>query len=152
MTVQRTGVGFVLPLDDNGLPKTNSCLAESFSVMEEMFKIYPIAKYAYVYMAQPLCQSAPPMCLACLGTDNKFSAGDLLPRWKYIVEECLKCNIIVLSFGADGDSRVMKSMTMLMALTTPDSLCAEKVSAFSNMSTTPVYMIGKIGFTFLLVT
>ena len=37
-------VGFVLPLDENGLPKENSCLADSFSVMENMFLNYPIAK------------------------------------------------------------------------------------------------------------
>ena len=131
-------VGFVLPLDDNGLPKVNSCMADSFSVMENMFKNFPIAKYAYVYMAQPLCQNVPPMCLACLGTDNKFSAEDLLPRWRYIVEECLKRNVIVLSFGADGDSRVMKCMTMSTALTIPDSSCTEKFSAFSNVSNSPV--------------
>ena len=113
----------------------NSCTADSFSAMEDMFKKYPIAKYAYVYMAQPLCQNVPPMCLACLGTDNKVSAEDLLPRWRYIVEECFKRNIIILSFGADGDSRIMKCMTMCTALTAPDSACTEKVSALSNLYT-----------------
>jgi len=126
-------VGFVLPLDGNGLPKVNFCTAESFSAMEEMFQKCPIAKYAYVYMAQPLCQNVPPMCLACLGTDNKFSADDLLPRWRFIVEECSKRNIIVLSFGADGDSRVMKCMTLSTTLTTSDPSCTEKVSALSKL-------------------
>ena len=131
-------VGFVLPLDENGLPKENSCLANSFSVMENMFLNYPIAKYAYVYMAQPLCHNVPPMCLACFGTDNKFSAEDLLPRWRHILQGCLKHNIVVLSFGADGDSRVMKCMTLSTALTIPGSLCTEKVSAFTNASKSPV--------------
>jgi len=40
-------VGFVLPLDGNGLPKVNSCTADSFSAMENLFQKYPIAKYIY---------------------------------------------------------------------------------------------------------
>ena len=44
-------VGFVLPLDDNGLPVVDSFVAKSFSAMEDMFAKNPIAKYAYIYMA-----------------------------------------------------------------------------------------------------
>ena len=102
-------VGFVLPLDDNRLPIVDSFMAKSFSAMEDMFAKNPIAKYVYIYMAQPLCHNVPPICLACLGTNNKFSAEDLLPRWRYIVEECSRHNISVLSFRADGDSRIMNT-------------------------------------------
>ena len=115
-------VGFVLPLDDNGLPIVGSFVAASFSAMEEMFSNNSIAKYAYIYMAQPLCCNVPPICIACLGTNNKFSAEDLLPRWRYIVEECSKRNISVLSFGADGDSRVMKCMKESTSLMAPLSV------------------------------
>ena len=65
-------------------------------------------------MAQPLCQNVPAFCLACLGTDNKFTAEQVLKRWKYIY-----FRIDVVSFGADGDSRELKSMQVsshLMAL------------------------------------
>ena len=82
----------------------------SFPAMENMFRKVSVAKYAYVYMAQPLWQNVPPFCLACFGTDNKFCAEDLLPRWEYITNECTKRGITVLSFGADGDSRLMKCM------------------------------------------
>ena len=50
-----------------------------------MFRSTPLAKYAYVYMAQPLCQGVPPFCLACMGTDNKFTAQHVMLRWKYIL-------------------------------------------------------------------
>ena len=103
-------VGFVLPLNNDGLPVIDAFVAVSFPAMENMFRKVSVAKYAYVYMAQPLWQNVPPFCLACFGTDNKFCAKDLLPRWEYITNECAKHGITVLSFGADGDSRLMKCM------------------------------------------
>ena len=39
-------IGFVLPLDQNGLPKGDSFLAVSFSAIEAMFQNNPIAKFA----------------------------------------------------------------------------------------------------------
>ena len=81
-------VGFVLPVAENGLPLIDSFLAVSFSAIEDMFKHFPISKYAYVYMAQPLGQSIPPFCLACLGSDNKFDADHVILRWKFIYTEC----------------------------------------------------------------
>lgn len=103
-------LGFVLPLHENGLPKIDSFIAVSFTAIENMFKENAISKYAYVYMAQPLYGDVPPMLLACLGTDNRFKAQDVMLRWKHIVEQCAERNINVLSFGSDGDSRLMKSM------------------------------------------
>ena len=119
-------VGFVLPLDQNGLPKGDSFLAVSFSAIEAMFQNNPIAKFAYVYMAQALCSDVPPFCLACIGTDNKFTAMNVMQRWKYIVTECDKRNIAVLSFGGDGDSRVMKGMKVSSSFnTSPSDLASD---------------------------
>ena len=77
-------VGFVLPCDKNGLPLTDSFLATSFDSIEKAFKIGVFCKYAFVYMAQPLCTHAPSFCLACFGTDNKFTTEHVLKRWKHI--------------------------------------------------------------------
>ena len=63
-------IGFVLPCDDSGLPVVDTYLAVSFDSIKKSFS----AKYAFVYMAQPLCQNVLAFCLACLGTDNKFTA------------------------------------------------------------------------------
>ena len=54
--------------------------------------------------------------LACIGTDNKFSAELVLKRWAYIVSECRKCGITVTSFGADGDSWELKAMQVSVGL------------------------------------
>ena len=97
-----------------------------------MFAKNPIVKYAYIYMAQPLCHYVPPICLACLGTNNKFSAEDLLPRWRYIVEECSRRNISVLSFKADRDSRIMKCMKVFTSLMAP--LSAKDASSGETLS------------------
>ena len=54
------------------------------TVIEESFHVAAIAKYAFVYMAQPVSEGVPAFCLACLGTDNKFCAELVLERWKYV--------------------------------------------------------------------
>lgn len=56
------------------------------------------------------------MCLACLGTDNKFDADNVMAQWKYIAEECTRRNIAVISFGGDGDSRLIKCMKVSSSL------------------------------------
>ena len=100
-------VGFVLPCTEKGLLCTDSFVASSFQAMMEAFQSGIIA---FVYMAQPLTQGVPAFCLACLGTNNKFTAEHVLKRWQYIYLECKKLGITVISFGADGDSRELKSM------------------------------------------
>ena len=69
-----------------------------------------MAKYAYVYMVQSLKDGIPPFCLACIGSDNKFTAVDVLQRWKYINGELSLRGIRVINFAADGDSRLLKAM------------------------------------------
>ena len=109
-------VRFVLPLNDNGLPLVDSFLAVSFNAMKDMFRSAAKAKYAYVYMAQSLCLTAPPFCLACIGCDNKFTAQHVMLWWKHIYEECTKRGLLVLSFGGDGDSSIMDAMKQSVSL------------------------------------
>ena len=90
-----------------------------------MFQNNAISKCAVVCMVQSLYHNAPPFILACLGTDNKFTAKHVLQRWQYIYNECAKRGITVLNFSGDGDSRIMKSMrvsTSLMTTTTDPDL------------------------------
>ena len=112
-------VGFVLPLNKQGLPEIDSFLAVSFEAIEKMFSTSQMSKYAYVYMATPLQQNTPSFCLACFGTDNKFTFEHVLKRWQYICEECQKRGIYVLAVGGDGDSRLMKAMRITADLFAP---------------------------------
>lgn len=106
----------LLPVNACGLPIVDSYLAVSFTAIEKMFKTASFAKYAYVYMAQPLGSRDPPFCLACIGSDNKFTAEQVLLWWKYIYNECKKRVITVASFSGDGDSRIMNAMKTSVSL------------------------------------
>ena len=108
-------VGFVLPLK-NGLPVLDSFLATSFDAIENMFATQTPARYAYIYMAQPLDQNIPAFCLACFGTNNKFTAEHVLLRWQHIYKECERRKINVISFSGDGDPHVMKAMRVSTGL------------------------------------
>jgi len=44
-----------------------------FDDMKGYFRKASLAKYAMVYMVQPLTLGVPPFCLACIGTNNKFT-------------------------------------------------------------------------------
>jgi len=103
-------VGFVLPCDEDGLPLVNSFLATSFEAIEHCFASCQVSKYAYLYVAQCVSPIIPPFCLGCMGSDISFTALDVLKRWKYIYQECQKRGITVVSFGADGDSRLLRAM------------------------------------------
>ena len=105
-------VGFVLPLK-NGLPQIDSI---SFDAIENMFANHTTSKYAYVYMAQPVDHNIPAYCLVCFGTDNEFTAEHVLMRWQYIIKECERRRIWVVSLGGDGDSRLMKAMRISVGL------------------------------------
>jgi len=105
-------VGFVLPCNDEGLPILSSFSVANFDSIKKAFQTGDVAKLAFVYMAQPLSEGVPAFCLACLGTNNKFTSDLLLKRWKYIYTECQKRGIHVASFGADGDSRELRAMQL----------------------------------------
>ena len=110
-------VGFVLPNGQDGLPKGDSFIGDSFADIEIYFKTADISNYAYLYAVQPLQQGIPSFCLSVIGTNNKFTAEDILTRWKFIHGELLQRGIKVLNFSADGDTRLMKAMRITMHLT-----------------------------------
>ena len=109
-------VGFVLPSNDEGIPLSDSFKAISFDFAQETFLTKEIGKYVLVYMAQPLEENVPAYCLMCSATDNKYNAELITKRWKYIYDECLKWGIQVISFGADGDSKQLRSMKLCTGL------------------------------------
>ena len=103
-------VGFVLPCGSDSLPLADSFLAVSLEGIKECFKSQEISKFAYVFMAQCISQHVPAFCLGCIGSNNCFNATDVLQCWQYIFSQCQKRNINVISFGGDGDSRLLRAM------------------------------------------
>ena len=100
-----------------------------FRSLLQSFNSATIAEYAYIYMAQPLGADIPPFCLACLGTDQRFTAQHVLQRWQYIYSQCTERGISVVSFGGDGDSKVMKAMrvSVLLLMNVYPQLESEKI-------------------------
>ena len=103
-------VGFVLPCDDAGLPLSDTFLATSLDAIEKMFASSELSKYAYAYVVQPVSLNVPAFRIACIGSNNHFTAADVFQRWKYIYSQCSARGIKVVSFGADGDTRELKAM------------------------------------------
>jgi len=132
-------VGFVLPCNQEGFPLTDSFIAISFPQMEHCFTSADIAKYAVIYMASPLAENIPAFCLACVGTNNKYTFNLVVQRWSYILCECGKRGITVVSFGADGDSRALKTMLQSSNLffnsSLKDSGALNKISLPDDWST-----------------
>lgn len=144
-------VVFVLPCDFDGLPICDTFIAVSFEKIEESFRTGSVAKYAFVYMAQPLSQHVPAFCLACLGTDNKFTAEHVLKRWNYIVSKCKERSIQVCSFGADGDSRELKAMQVSAQLFSNSPLSSQSPSEVSTLQMADMVCCKKCILSFLLV-
>lgn len=80
-------VGISLPINSKtGLPVPFSYLARSADEIKlNMNK--EKSSYVYVMMAQPLKENVPPFVLQIFGTNNKFTAKDVLRRWKHTVNE-----------------------------------------------------------------
>ena len=86
-------VGLVLPSTKNGLPLPDALLVISFDSITSAFQDGEFAKYAFVYVAQTVTKDVHPFCLCCLGTNNKFTAEQVLQRWKYIYLSCKKLEL-----------------------------------------------------------
>jgi hypothetical protein len=134
-----TCVGFVLPNDDKGMPIMDSFTVSSFQDIESYFLSETIAKYAYIFTVQPLKEGAPSFCLGCIGTNNKFTAHDVLNRWRYIQSELSTRGVTVINFASDGDPRLLKAMRLLSQFT-PNDL---SLSLNYNATALPTPMINK---------
>ncbi|CAG9814528.1 unnamed protein product [Phaedon cochleariae] len=128
-------MGFSLPLDERGLPKTDSYIASSAKKIRQFILGNEKAGYAYVIMAQPLSESAPSYCLSIYSTNNKFTFREVMQRWKYMIEEAETFDIKIMGFSSDGDTRLLKSMRL-----------ASKLSNSSVSSSWEWYHIDELNF------
>lgn len=94
-------IGIVLPLDERGMPISNSFKANSIVEIERFMK-KPKSCHAYVIMAQPIVAKAPPFLLQIYGSDNKFFAKDVLNRWEFTKSELGRYELkFEISFSLD---------------------------------------------------
>lgn len=133
-------IGFALPLDKNGMPITFSFLARSVSEIEKHFTNSSkfISSTAYVQMAQPISPNSAPFCLMIYLTDNKFTAHNILKRWKFQAFELKEKGITIDNISSDGDSRPLMAMKCLSRIgqTDPSFLDCEWYSCGGYFETT----------------
>ena len=83
-------VGIVLPFNsENGMPISFTFLADSAEKMRKHME-ERTSTHVYIVLAQPLIQNAPPFILQIFGTDNKFTAQNVLQRWNWTAAELKK--------------------------------------------------------------
>ncbi|KAJ8686027.1 hypothetical protein QAD02_021820 [Eretmocerus hayati] len=109
-------VGFVLPTDENSMPKTHIFKATDAQTIVNYFKNNSTSTSLNCYIAQPLKADAPSFCILLFGTDLKFKAEDCLRRWRFLIDALEKEKIKVLDISSDGDARYLKAMRHLSQL------------------------------------
>lgn len=125
-------IGFVPPLDENGLPKLNSFDATFPENIERMFCEEISSNYAYVIMAQPLANVSP-FCLSIFGTNNKFTSVNVEKRWEWMVKEAKKYGITIKGFSSDADSRLLSAMRQWTFTNAPNVLPEFQNFFFASM-------------------
>lgn len=108
-------VGFVLPLDQNGMPVTFSFPATSASEIQDHF-LNPsntISSTAYVQMAQPFDENVSPFCLMIYLVGKSFTAENVLKRWRFQALKLKEKGILIDNISTDGDSKALLAMKIL---------------------------------------
>lgn len=114
-TTSNAFIGFSLPLDDHGLPITNSFSTDSSFCFEQWYCNAPKSKSLNSCIVQPLSPSfnnCSPYLLAAYGTDNTFTTSDVIARWQQIFEQSKDKDIRIVGFATDCDSRYLLAMRL----------------------------------------
>lgn len=107
--------GFALPLDGNGMPIPLSFPARNVKDIQGHFTNTSnlVSSNAYVQMAQPVVPNSPPVCLLIYGTDCKFTALQILKRWRHQASVLKEKGIKINNIATDGDPRALMAMKVL---------------------------------------
>ena len=68
-----------------------------------------IARYVYVWTLVPQVPSAPYFPVFWAANNNKFDSTWVRDWWEYTTRECEQCEIPLIGFNSDGDSRLRKN-------------------------------------------
>lgn len=137
-------VGFVLGVDENGMPKVDSYKNIRPDVLRTSLMNDPKSNYLYTMVAQPLKRGAPSFCLFVFGTNNCFNADVVHKRFEFIVKSLAEVGIGVVGWSSDGDIRLLNTMKLVCGLkcNNDQSSIPEMIRNFyfsnMNVSTSPI--------------
>ena len=90
---------------------TSPLKVEKFTDLEDYFrdnKHDAVARYVYVWSLVPQLPNSPYWPIFMVASNNKFTARWVYEWWEYIVQEAVLCEISLIGFNHDGDSRCRK--------------------------------------------
>lgn len=122
-------IGFVLPLNKNGLPTPYSFAARNETEICHHFSSKNIeSTFINVVMAQPIAVNANAFCSLVFGSDNRYTSKDISNSWKYLIKKLADLGIKVLTIASDCDPKYSVSMREQSKL---GSVCSELGDWFS---------------------
>ncbi|CAF4367766.1 unnamed protein product [Rotaria magnacalcarata] len=110
-------IGFS-PQLENGLPSVDQFQTNSYAELQQWFEDFDKSTLINTHLIEPLIKNnsslvhSRPFILSAYGTNNKYTAIDVLRKWMYLYRECKKRNINVVGFSSDCDSRYLKAMQL----------------------------------------
>lgn len=129
-------IGFVLPLNEHGMPIPYSFPARNETEMCSHFSGTNVeSTFLNVVMAQPVAENAKPFCLLAFGSDNRYTSKDISNSWEHIVQELANLGIEVLTIASDCDPKYSASMRDQSKLGTVSSELGEWFSCDENAIT-----------------
>ncbi|CAF2740457.1 unnamed protein product [Rotaria sp. Silwood2] len=108
----------------NGLPSVDQFQTNSYTELQQWFEDFDKSTLINAHLIEPLIRNTSslvhsrPFILSAYGTNNKYTAIDVLRKWMYLYHECKKRNISVVGFSTDCDSRYLKAMQLSLGFFT----------------------------------
>jgi len=116
-------VGFTLPLK-NGFPNCQFYSTSSLDELESWHNEVDKSSLLNIHVIQALTSSnqhtLSPFLLSAYGTNNRYTADDILNRWSKIFDVFMGQNIRILGFSTDADQKNLKAMRNSMGFFTKD--------------------------------
>lgn len=63
-------------------------------------------------MTQPLHEGVAAFCLCFYRNYNYLTGDQVVSRWQWMEKEAKKCDIKIVGYSADGDTRLLKPMKL----------------------------------------
>ncbi|CAF2663600.1 unnamed protein product [Rotaria sp. Silwood2] len=108
----------------NGLPFVDQFKTNSYTELQQWFEDFDKSTLVNAHLVEPLLSNSSslvhsrPCILSAYGTNNKYTAIDVLRKWMYLYNECKKRNINVVGFSTDCDPCYLKAMQLSLGFFT----------------------------------
>lgn len=77
-------------------------MAETAADIKKLPSTYPVSTMMNLFLIQPLVEGSSAFCILAYGTDNRFTAGDCLRRWRFISETLKSRGFRICGESGDG--------------------------------------------------